>query len=262
MPRVGESGTSRGRVHAGMQCTGPLEGDMTPRRSRGRRLVLVAAALLAVLLGGCATADPQQAELARPQGSRVPEDLQPLHADHDRSRSVVGVAIVVATVVLAIKFRYRPGINENPKQIHGNTKLEIGWTIVPALILAVIAVPTVSTIFDLAKNPGPERPAGHRRGQAVVVAVQLPRREGRHRRRAGDPDRAPGQGAPHRVRRHRRRQDLQRDPLVLGARSSTARRTSCPGTTTGRRSRPTSPAPTSGSAPSTAASRTPTCASA
>ena len=62
---------------------------------------------------------------------------------------------MVATVVLAIKFRYRPGKNENPKQIHGNTKLEIGWTIVPALILAVIAVPTVSTIFDLAKDPGP-----------------------------------------------------------------------------------------------------------
>ena len=61
----------------------------------------------------------------------------------------------MATVYLAIRFRYRPGKNENPKQIHGNTRLEIGWTIVPALILAIIAVPTVATIFDLAKDPGP-----------------------------------------------------------------------------------------------------------
>ena len=45
------------------------------------------------------------------------------------------------------------GQNDNPKQIHGNTPLEIGWTIVPALILAVIAVPTVATIFDLARIP-------------------------------------------------------------------------------------------------------------
>ena len=45
-------------------------------------------------------------------------------------------------------------MNENPKQIHGNTRLEIGWTIIPALLLAVIAVPTVGTIFDLAEDPG------------------------------------------------------------------------------------------------------------
>ena len=50
----------------------------------------------------------------------------------------------------AVKFRYREGKNDNPKQIHGNTRLEIGWTIVPALLLAVVAVPTISTIFSLA----------------------------------------------------------------------------------------------------------------
>jgi cytochrome c oxidase subunit 2 len=70
---------------------------------------------------------------------------------------VIGIAIVVATVVLALKFRARPGKNENPKQIHGSTPLEIGWTIVPALILLVVAVPTVATIWDLARVPkGPE----------------------------------------------------------------------------------------------------------
>jgi cytochrome c oxidase subunit II len=31
--------------------------------------------------------------------------------------------------------------------VHGNTTLEIAWTVIPALILAVIAVPTVRTIF-------------------------------------------------------------------------------------------------------------------
>ena len=70
---------------------------------------------------------------------------------------VIGIAVVVATVVFALKFRHREGQPDNPKQIHGSTPLEIGWTIVPALILAVVAVPTVATIFDLAKEPkGPE----------------------------------------------------------------------------------------------------------
>ncbi len=70
---------------------------------------------------------------------------------------VIGIAVLTATVVFAVKFRHRPGQPDNPKQIHGSTPLEIGWTIVPALILAVVAVPTVATIFDLAKEPsGPD----------------------------------------------------------------------------------------------------------
>ena len=67
---------------------------------------------------------------------------------------VVGIAIIVATVFLALKFRYKKGTNENPKQVHGNTRLEIGWTVLPALLLAIIAVPTVATIFDLAGRVG------------------------------------------------------------------------------------------------------------
>jgi cytochrome c oxidase subunit 2 len=66
---------------------------------------------------------------------------------------VIGIAVLTATVVFALKFRYREGKPDNPKQIHGSTPLEIGWTIVPALILAVVAVPTIATIFDLAKEP-------------------------------------------------------------------------------------------------------------
>jgi cytochrome c oxidase subunit 2 len=70
---------------------------------------------------------------------------------------IIGIAVLVATVVLALRFRARPGKNENPKQIHGSTPLEIGWTIVPALILLVVAVPTVATIWDLAERPkGPD----------------------------------------------------------------------------------------------------------
>ena len=66
---------------------------------------------------------------------------------------VIGIVIIIATIFIALKYRYREGVNDNPKQIHGNTPLEIGWTIVPALLLAVIVVPTVSTIFDLADSP-------------------------------------------------------------------------------------------------------------
>src|SRR5690606_22775813 len=32
-------------------------------------------------------------------------------------------------------------------QVHGNTTLEIAWTLIPAVLVSIIAVPTVRTIF-------------------------------------------------------------------------------------------------------------------
>jgi cytochrome c oxidase subunit 2 len=45
-----------------------------------------------------------------------------------------------------IKFRKRPGQPE-PVHVHGNTTLEIAWTVIPLVILILIAIPTVRTIF-------------------------------------------------------------------------------------------------------------------
>ena len=68
------------------------------------------------------------------------------------------VAVVVFVVVngillyTAIKYRRKPG-QELPVQTHGNTRLEIAWTIAPAIILVFIAVPTITTIFETANTP-------------------------------------------------------------------------------------------------------------
>ncbi len=128
---------------------------MTPRRSRGRRLVLVAVAAVALLLAACSEVKhngQNSLEPKSPQADKIYNLFVPIMI----IAIIVGIAIIVVTVFLAAKFRYKKGTNENPKQIHGNTRLEIGWTILPALLLAIIAVPTVATIFDLAQNPGPQ----------------------------------------------------------------------------------------------------------
>jgi cytochrome c oxidase subunit II len=59
---------------------------------------------------------------------------------------VVFVLIETLLVVILVRFRDRDG-NREAKQFHGNSTLEIGWTLVPAVILAFIAVPTIKTIF-------------------------------------------------------------------------------------------------------------------
>ncbi len=69
--------------------------------------------------------------------------------------TIVFVLVEGALLFAIWKFRDRPGAAD-PVQTHGNTTLEIVWTIIPAFILALIAVPTVRTIFKTATKPGPE----------------------------------------------------------------------------------------------------------
>jgi cytochrome c oxidase subunit II len=66
--------------------------------------------------------------------------------------TVVFVLVEGILVFALVRFRRRSS-DDVPRQIHGNTRLEIMWTILPALLLAGVAVPTVGTIFDLARRP-------------------------------------------------------------------------------------------------------------
>jgi cytochrome c oxidase subunit 2 len=127
---------------------------MTPRRSRGRRLVLVAVAAVALVVAGCSQIQNNGQNSLQPKSPQA-HKIYNLFVPILIIAIIVGIVIICATVFVALKFRYKKDVNENPKQIHGNTRLEIGWTVLPALLLAIIAVPTVATIFDLAQNPGP-----------------------------------------------------------------------------------------------------------
>jgi len=58
------------------------------------------------------------------------------------------VFILVEAALIWVVFKYRGRENQGtPPQTHGSTNLEIAWTLIPAVILVFIAVPTVKTIF-------------------------------------------------------------------------------------------------------------------
>lgn len=70
----------------------------------------------------------------------------------------VGVFVVVEGILVYVfvRFRERPG-DARPKQVHGHLLLEVGWTIVPALILVAIAIPTIRAIFIIDRpTPDPD----------------------------------------------------------------------------------------------------------
>ncbi|MBT2713612.1 cytochrome aa3 quinol oxidase subunit II [Pseudomonas sp. ISL-88] len=67
---------------------------------------------------------------------------------------IVGVVFVLFTIIL-VKYRDRKGKdNGNYKpDMHGNTFLEVVWTVIPILIVIALSVPTVQTIYSLEKAP-------------------------------------------------------------------------------------------------------------
>lgn len=68
--------------------------------------------------------------------------------------TIVFVFVEALLVFTLIKFRRREGAPE-PMQTHGNATLEITWTIVPALILVLIAIPTVKAIWKTEAKADP-----------------------------------------------------------------------------------------------------------
>jgi cytochrome c oxidase subunit 2 len=59
---------------------------------------------------------------------------------------IILVVVWVALAYILIRFRARPD-SPTPKQVHGHMGLEIGWTIVPALIVVAITLPTMQALF-------------------------------------------------------------------------------------------------------------------
>ena len=109
------------------------------RQDRSYSCLALACAALS-LLSGCAVV-PQTTVIPKTDAARKIQDLYVL---------IFWLAVLVfigvqgGLVYIMWRYRARPG-HEFPPQTHGNTTLEIGWTILPAVMLVVMAVPTIRT---------------------------------------------------------------------------------------------------------------------
>src|SRR5699024_239217 len=131
------------------------QGDPMTNGARTRFLKL-APAMGAVMLviAGCAKRDsaPQTSlDPAGPAAQKIHNLIGPTFI----LCIVIGLAVIFAALFVAWKFGARDDDDENefPAQVHGHFAAEIGWTIAPMILLAVIGILTVALIFDLAKKP-------------------------------------------------------------------------------------------------------------
>ncbi|QOS97332.1 cytochrome c oxidase subunit II [Brevibacterium sp. JNUCC-42] len=112
----------------------------------GRMLPMLV--MVALLLTGCG--DPYLSAL-QPKGPVAGMQYDLIKLSVIIMLGVFTVVIVIFTYVL-IRYRKRKGDNSIPEQIEGNHKLEIIWTVIPFILLIVLAIPMVSTTFTLAKD--------------------------------------------------------------------------------------------------------------
>jgi len=133
-----------------------VAGQRYIERIGGRRRLLMLAVLLALVAAGCSTELPQNS--LNPAGPEA-RKIDSLFWLVFWIAAAVFFLVEGALVYTAIRFRRRRNRDHPAKQVHGNLRLEIVWTLIPVVILAAVAVPTVATIFDLQRKPGPDENA-------------------------------------------------------------------------------------------------------
>ena len=131
---------------------------MQPERARrmtatAGRALAPGTAVLAAATAARATEGPDQAVgKAEPwqmglQDAATPV-MEQVHAFHDLLLVIItGIVVFVAALLLYTAFRFRESRNPTPSGTAHNTLLEIAWTVVPVVILVVIAIPSFKLLY-------------------------------------------------------------------------------------------------------------------
>ena len=102
-------------------------------------------AALGLALGGCA---PSPTFLN--PASSIAEHEANLYRNILIMALAVFVLVEVGLIWIVIRDRRRKGDDKPPKQIHGNTRLEIIWTVIPVLLTVALFAMTVQTMHSVA----------------------------------------------------------------------------------------------------------------
>jgi cytochrome c oxidase subunit 2 len=118
------------------------------------------AALMASVLAGSAKAAligaPQPGHIGfLPANSPIQSDIEWFH-NVFLLPVTIGISVLVLALLGYVAFRFNERANPIPSRLTHNGPLEIAWTVLPALVLVVIAVPSFRLLADQLIVPKPD----------------------------------------------------------------------------------------------------------
>jgi cytochrome c oxidase subunit 2 len=69
---------------------------------------------------------------------------------------ITAVSIFVLILLGIVVVKFRASANPTPSKVHHNTLLEVAWTLIPVIILVVIAIPSFKLLYYEAAIPTPD----------------------------------------------------------------------------------------------------------
>ena len=114
----------------------------------------VGAAVAALVTGwaSAASALPKPWQMGfQPAASPVMEKIEDFHSL--LLYIITFVSLFVLALLVWIVIRYNQRANKVPSKVHHNTVLEVVWTIVPVIILVIIAIPSFKLLYFEAAIP-------------------------------------------------------------------------------------------------------------
>jgi cytochrome c oxidase subunit 2 len=179
-PRGGDGSRPRARPY---RIAPPLRSDFPDAKSRRRPRLGPAWALTLVLsaAGSLVLAPAASAHFLTPKSGGSP--------NADEIASLYKIILYIAAVVFVIVegallysvFKFRAKKSARAAQIHGNTRLEVGWTVAAALILVVLTVVTFVKLPGIINPPNSDAngylaasltPPKPPNGQKLTICVQ------------------------------------------------------------------------------------------
>ena len=124
----------------------------------GRRLLGLAVAGLALVAGGTAFAETGQ---PKPWEYRLQEAASPVMVNiisfHNLLLALITIiTLFVLALLIIVMVKFNAKANPVPSKTTHNTLIEVAWTLIPVLILVVIAVPSFRLLFQELDIPKPD----------------------------------------------------------------------------------------------------------
>lgn len=129
-------------------------------RFLGRRFAVFASSLAGTMGGAMALARSAQAQAPKPWEMDMQPGFSPVKHDiiglHDFVLVIITlITLFVGALLVWVLYRYNAKRNPEPSRTTHNTLIEVLWTVLPILILVIIAIPSFRLVYyeDRAHDP-------------------------------------------------------------------------------------------------------------